>query len=168
MYGETLPGIKHWTPLLKLIPHTHHPNNACWTWREKEMGGREGGWMDCHWDDVSAAAGMDRCKSDCEMEMNESVQCIPLIPTYPKTIMVQTLQEWKWNTRTQANIPSEGDALWMPWHDSKSAETGGASPTSIFRKKLGQAPCCKDQLFHSFRPVRFRPKSMAHCLTRVG
>ena len=39
---------------------------------ERKGDGRGRGGMDCHWDDVSAA-GMDRCKSDCEMEMNESV-----------------------------------------------------------------------------------------------
>ena len=36
----------------------------------------------CHWEgDVSGAdTEMDRCKSDCEMGMSESVvQCIPLV-----------------------------------------------------------------------------------------
>ena len=77
------------------VDTTYPSPQQCMLDMERKGDGRERGRMDCHWDDVSAAAGMDRCKSDCEMEMNESVQCIPLMPTYPKTIMVRTLQEWK-------------------------------------------------------------------------
>lgn len=41
--------------------------------------------MDCQWDDVSGAdTEMDRCKSDCEMEMNESVQCILFVGSTDK------------------------------------------------------------------------------------
>ena len=75
-----LPMSRNGTLKLLLKPH-RTPDNACWTGREEARGGWR---MDCccHWEgDVSGAdTEMDRCKSDCEMGMSESVvQCIPLV-----------------------------------------------------------------------------------------
>ena len=122
-----------------------------------EERGWEGGRMDCHWGWCQRVrcwcrARMDRCKSDCEMEMNESVQCIPLIPTYPKTIMVQTLQEWKWNTRTQANMPSEGEIFLKPGRTvnamtAKVLRQGVPARPRYFAKNWGRLLVAKISFF---------------------
>ena len=61
------------------VDTTYPSPQQCMLDMERKGDGREGGWIAIGMMSArpllmpGAAAGMDRCKSDCEMEMNESV-----------------------------------------------------------------------------------------------